>query len=61
MDKEPKPVVHPKIINVNILNLVLGTLRNKKNAMGVSCGGGCIRGASSPWPNGYTHENTMLK
>ena len=40
MDNKPKPVVHPKIFNVNILNLVLGTLRNKKNAMRVSCGGG---------------------
>ena len=44
MDYEPKPVVHPKIFDVNILNVVLGALRNKKKMVGVSCGGGVHEG-----------------
>ena len=34
MDNEPKPVVHPKIINVKIKNTVVRTLRTNRNAMG---------------------------
>ena len=40
MNNKPKPVVHPKIFNVNILILVQEALGNKKIPMAMSCGGG---------------------
>ena len=40
MNNKPKSVVHHKIFNVNILNLVQETLRNKRNTSGARVVGG---------------------
>ena len=44
MNNKPKPVVHPKIFNVNILILVQEALGNKKIPTAMSCGGGGVHG-----------------